>query len=234
MKTYLKKDGATTSFTISDVEPAYHDALRGLYYLPDGDGFSKRYPAETPELDEIFRHFERSAEVMVRQAAGQESVPWEAILERLVALTQGHNVEWCLVGSAALAVRGLDVSPGDVDLVTSEQGAEDLDRLLRDQRIEPLQRSEGWIWRSFGRAFLGGRLEWVGGVNDGADRPEASDYGPTALSRLEVVRWRGIDLKVPPLDLQLAANERRGRAERAGQIRRWLIGRGALATGTPN
>ena len=83
-------------------------------------------------------------------------------------------------------------------------------------------------------AFLGGRLEWVGGVNDGADRPEASDYGPTALSRLEVVRWRGIDLKVPPLDLQLAANERRGRAERAGQIRQWLIGRGALATGTSN
>ncbi len=222
MKTYLKTDGATTSFTISDVEPMYHDVLSELYYLHDGDGFSKRYASETPELAEIFSHFERSAEVMVRQAAGQVRVPWEDILGQLLALTQGQNVEWCLVGSAALAVRGLDVNPGDVDLVTSEQGAEALDRLLRDQRVEPLQRSEDWIWRSFGRAFLGGRLEWVGGVNDGADRPEVSDYGPIALSRLEVVRWRGVELKVPPLELQLAVNERRGRTERAGAIRRWL------------
>ncbi len=222
MKTYLTKVGATTSFVILDAEPAYHEALRDLYYLPEDEGFSKHFAADTPELDDIFRHFERSAEAMVQQAAGQARVPWEGVLERLLEVTQGQNVDWCLVGSAALAVRGLDVSPGDVDLITSEQGAEDLDGLLHDHRIEPLQRSEGWIWRSFGRAFLGGRLEWVGGVNDGADRPEVSDFGPEALSRLEVVRWRGVEIKVPPLDLQLAVNERRGRAERASQIRRWL------------
>ena len=149
---------------------------------------------------------------------------WEAILAGLLERVRGHTVNWCLVGSAALAVRGLDVQPGDVDLVTSESGAEQLEVLLRDDRIEPLQRSEGWIWRSFGRAFLGGRLEWVGGVNDGADRPEVSDFGPTALARLETVRWRDAEIKVPPLDLQLVVNERRGRLERAAVIRRHLAG----------
>lgn len=222
MRPYFQTDGATASFVVADVEPAYHDVLRGLYYLPEGDVFSKHFPAETPELDGIFHHFERSADAMVRQAAGQDRVPWESVLEQLFELTRSHNVDWYLVGSAALAVRGLAISPGDVDLVTSEQGAEELERLLRDHRVEPLQRSEGWIWRSFGRAFLGGRLEWVGGVNEGADKPEASDYGPVALSRLEVVRWRGVEIKVPPLDLQLAVNERRGRIERAAQIRQWL------------
>lgn len=224
MRTEFKTDGAMASFRIVEAEPAVHEALRGLYYQPDGVGFSKQFPADTPNLDIIFHRFAQSAEALVRQATGQEPVAWEAILERLLERVRGHRVDWCLVGSAALAVRGLDVHPGDVDLVTSERGADQLEELLHDVLIEPQQRSEGWIWRSFGRAFLGGRLEWVGGVNDGADRPEVSDFGPTALARLETVRWRGAEIKVPPLDLQLAVNERRGRHERAALIRRHLSG----------
>ncbi len=223
MKPLLKTTGASTAFVITAAEPADHEALRQLYYLPEADGFAKHFAADTPELPQIFSHFERSVEAMVRQAAGRDPTPWEAVLERLIALTDGHTVDWCLVGSAALAVRGLAVAPGDVDLVTSASGAEQLEHLLRDYRVEPLQRSEGWIWRSFGRAFLGGRLEWVGGVNAGADTPAVSDFGPTALARLEVVRWRGVALKVPPLDLQLAVSERRGKHPRAALIRHWMM-----------
>lgn len=222
MRTLLKTDGITTSFVIADADPIYHEALRGLYYLPVADGFSKQFASDTPDLDRIFRHFERSAEEMVRQAAGQDPVRWDQTLERFLEILGSHTIDWCLVGSAALAVRGLDIAPGDVDLVTSAEDAERLEELLRDHRIEPLQRSEGWIWQSFGRAFLGGRLEWVGGVNARADMPELSDFGPTALSRLETVRWRGAEVRVPPLDLQLAVNERRGRADRADTIRRHL------------
>ena len=222
MRTLLKTDGTTTSFVIADVDPVYHETLRSLYYLPDADGFSKQFASDTPDLDRIFGHFERSAEEMVRQAAGQVPVRWDRTLERFLEILDSHTVDWCLVGSAALAVRGLDIAPGDVDLVTSAEDAERLEELLRDHRIEPLQRSEGWIWQSFGRAFLGGRLEWVGGVNTRADMPEVSDFGPTALSRLETVRWRGAEVRVPPLDLQLAVNERRGRADRADTIRRHL------------
>lgn len=222
MKTLFKTAATTTAFVITDADPAYHDALRGLYYLPDADGFSKHFAAETPDLGRIYAHFECSAEEMVRQAAGQAPVRWDRILERFLDILGSHTVDWCLVGSVALAVRGLDVAPGDVDLVTSAEGSEHLDEILRDYRIEPLQRSAGWIWQSFGRAFLGGRVEWVGGVNAGADTPELSDFGPAALSRLETVRWRGVDVKVPPLDLQLAVNERRGRVDRADMIRRHL------------
>ncbi|HRF48730.1 MAG TPA: hypothetical protein PLC98_13970 [Anaerolineales bacterium] len=224
MQAQFETDGAMASFRIVEAEPAVHEALIALYYQPDGMGFSKQFAADTPDLDAIFRRFAQSAEALVRQAAGHEPVDWEVILERLLERARGHDVDWCLVGSAALAVRGLDVHPGDVDLVTSERGAEQLEALLHDLMIEPLQRSEGWIWRSFGRAFPGGRLEWVGGVNDGADQPEVSDFGPTALARLETVRWRGVEIKVPPLDLQLAVSERRGRHERAALIRRHLSG----------
>lgn len=223
MKTRFKIDGVTASFVFTEVEPAYHDALLGLYYMPYEDGFAKHFPANTPNIDQIYRQFECSAEVMLQQAAGKAPVPWEDVLAKFVERIAGHTIDWYLVGSTALALRGIDITPGDVDLITSAEEAEQLEILLRDCRIEPLQRSEGWIWRSFGRVFLGGRLEWVGGVNDGADHPHASDFGPVAQSRLEVVRWRGIDIRVPPLDLQLAVNERRGRFERAAKIRQYVL-----------
>jgi hypothetical protein len=78
---------------------------------------------------------------------------------------------------------------------------------------------EGWICHWFGRAFPGALVEWVGGVDDRADQPTPSDYGPTAARRREMIRWRGHWLRVPPLELQLAVNERRGRIERAELIR---------------
>ena len=222
MKTICKTDGVTTSFIVAEVEPAHHDVLRGLYYSPAAEGFAKSYPAETPDLDRIYCHFARSAQAMVRQAARQEPVAWEEALEMFLNLVGGHTLVWWLVGSTALAVRGIEVAPGDVDIVTDDSGAERLNELLREYQVEPLQRSEGWIWNSFGRAFMGARLEWVGGVNVGADSPAISDFGPTAAARLEVVKWHGVEIMVPPLDLQLAVSERRGMKERADKIRRFL------------
>lgn len=223
MKTLLRTDGIATSFVLSDVEPACHDAVRGLAYQPAAEGFARSFPSDTPGLDRIYAHFERSAAAMVRQAARQQPVPWEDTLEALMDRIRGHALHWYLVGSTALAVRGIEVAPGDVDIVTDDDGAERLNDLLAEYLVEPPQRSPGWIWDSFGRAFLGGRLEWVGGVNAGADRPAVSDFGPAAASRLEVVTWRGVDIRVPPLDLQLAVSERRGMTDRADRIRERLL-----------
>jgi hypothetical protein len=41
---------------------------------------------------------------------------------------------------------------------------------------------------------------------------------------LETIHWQGYAIRVPPLDLQLAVNERRGRLERAAVIRAALVG----------
>ena len=115
------------------------------------------------------------------------------------------------------------MAPCDLDLVVDDESARKLAEILTDHLVEPLQVSEGWIWDSFGRAFLGARLEWVGGVNDGADAPELGDFGPTAGKQLVVIEWRGHDVRVPPLDLQLAVSERRGLTDRADKIRAYML-----------
>ena len=124
-----------------------------------------------------------------------------------------------LVGSAALAVRGLDVAPGDLDLIVDSAGAQRLGDILLDSLIEPVRPTTGWVGDWFGRAFLHASVEWVGGMSPAVDLPAPTDFGPTAAARLETVRWRGHNLRVPPLDLQLAVSERRGLADRAALIR---------------
>jgi hypothetical protein len=223
MKTICKTREHHTAFIFSDVEPEYHAVLRNLYYSPVEEGFAKIYPSDTPNLDRIYLNFERYAQEMVLQAARVRPVEWENSLSAFLQIIEGSSVDWWLTGSAALAVRGIDVVPGDLDLVVDDRTAFNLGELLLDYLVEPMQPSPGWIWNWFGRAFLHARLEWVGGVNESADSPQVSDFGPTAAKRLEVVNWRGKEIRVPPLDLQLEVSKRRGLTERAEKTSRFLL-----------
>ena len=223
MKTICRKEGEETSFVFIDVEPEYEDVLCGLFYTPAQGGFAKTFATSTPDLDRIYGNFERHAREMVLQAARINPVDWRGTLSTFLELVDGSGIDWWLCGSTALAVRGIDVAPGDLDLVADDGGARELNGMLSDYLVEPLQLPEGWICSSFSRAFLGVRLEWVGGVNESADTPEAGDLGPVAAERLEVVNWRGAEIRVPPLDLQLAVCERRGLTDRAKKIRAYML-----------
>src|SRR5579863_3031085 len=109
----------------------------------------------------------------------------------------------------------------------ADKDAHRLGDLLLDNLIEPVQSTPDWFCNWFGRAFLHARVEWVGGVDERADTPEVSDFGPTAASRKETVVWHGHQLQVPPLDMQLRASEARGMTDRVEQIKRLLENRSA-------
>jgi hypothetical protein len=226
MKTIRKTEGTTTLFIIADLDPAYHDAVRVLYYSPVEDGFAKSYPADTPHLDRIYQNFEQYAEEMVLQTAQVRLVPWDKALFAFLQIIEDNRINWWLTGSTALAVRGLDIAPRDLDLIVDDASAPKLGELLLDYLVEPVLPSTGWIGNWFGRAFLHARLEWVGGVNASVDTPHVSDFGPTAASRLEAVNWHGKAIRVPPLDLQLQVSERRGLTGRAEKIKRMLNSEG--------
>jgi len=65
-------------------------------------------------------------------------VPWRDALQEVCQRTSGQPVDWWLTGSAALAVRGVLVEPGDLDLVCDAQGATILGDLFCDTLIEPV------------------------------------------------------------------------------------------------
>jgi hypothetical protein len=89
---------------------------------------------------------------------------------------------WTLVGSAARAVRGADVAPHDIDLVSDTATAERIAAALADVLVEPLVPG-GWIGARWHRAFAGARIEGVG------------DFAGAVVDEGTVV-WRGHELRV--------------------------------------
>jgi hypothetical protein len=160
-----QSDGHRTSFVILELDESYHHTVRALQFEPTSGGFARRFAAETPGLAQIYAHFAHSIEDVIYQKAGERPVPWDHALEVLLHRSAGQPLGWRLVGSAALAVRGFDVAPRDVDLVVDEADVPPIAASLRDTAIEPLTRVVGWSATWFGRAFVGALVEWVGGVD---------------------------------------------------------------------
>ena len=205
-------------FRIVDLPASLARAAGKLAYTDDGGGrWSRKFPTGTPHLDKAWVNFQRLIGPCLRQTAGLDPVPWQATLAEVGQRLDGAGVDWWLTGSAALAVRGIAVTPGDLDLVVSEADSHRVGDLLLDGLIEPVAPAD-WFCRWWGRAVLGARVEWVGGVGPAADQPETTDFGLVAAASLEVVRWRGQQIRVPPLALQRAVSVRRGLTDRVGLI----------------
>lgn len=201
------------------MDKAHYRAVKDLNFQETKTGFARIFPSTAPSLDWIYRNFALHVEEMILQAAGALLPDWESALASLVERVKNENVDWWLTGSAALAIRGASVVPRDLDLVTTGIGARKFGKVLHDWLVEPVQQVEGWVAKWFGRAYHYSRIEWVGDVEAWVDRPAPSDFGPAAAEKLELVLWRGHEIQVPPLELQLGVSERRGLNERAKRIR---------------
>lgn len=223
MKSLCKTEGMQTSFIISDLDPIYNDAVRELFFTPHEDGFAKTFSANTPHLDIFYRHFAQTLEEVILQTARIHPAPWEQALLTFMQKVEQQDIQWYLAGSAALAARGLDIAPRDLDLITDDAGAHSLGDLLFDMLVQPVEDSRGWISNWFGRAFFHTRIEWIGGISENVDENGMTEYGPAAASRLETINWRGYNILVPPLDIQLEVSRRRGLDERVRTITQSMI-----------
>ncbi len=214
-------DEGTVWFAVSEIGPQLAEAARRVLmgYEHTGPEWRRSYPAGASHLEQAWQNFARYIEPVLRQAARLDPIPWRDALRELCQRTSGQPVNWWLTGSAALAVRGAPIEPGDLDLVCNAQDAVALGDLFCDAMLEPVvPASQEWISDWWGRAFCGARIEWIGGVRHFADEPLPSDFGPVAASRLETVTFDGWPIKVPPLELQRAVSQRRGLADRVAMI----------------
>lgn len=214
------KDG-TTWFAVGGLGPELAGPAERLLmgYQRRGGEWWRGYRADTPQLDRCWENFSACARAMLRQAARLDPVPWRDALRELCDRTGGGMRGWWLTGSAALAVRGAPIKPGDLDLVCTSEEAIWLGKVLADALIEPVAKSgDDWISDYWGRAFWAARIEWIGGPKPAVDQPLPSDFGPVAASRLQTVRWESWPIRVPPLDLQRAVSQRRGLLDRVALI----------------
>jgi hypothetical protein len=215
LATDIEQRGDRVRFVIATADPVAGACLSHMGYLPTGPAeFATRwFPADARR---VYGRFAASIGPMVRQCARLERAPWEDAL--LEAVRRLHGLDWWLYGSAALAVRGLPVEPGDVDLNVGDPFA--AGRRFDDVLVTPVERLDAWGAAYVGRAFCGAVVEWLADPHLALDDPDdPHEQGPFVAGRLETVRWRGHDVRVPPLDVQLRVCERRGLTERAALIR---------------
>jgi hypothetical protein len=217
VRTELRR-GRDDAFVVRTTEGDFQAVLPGLAYAREADGqFVRRFPTSrlTPK---IYERFSASIGRLLAQASERESPPWEESLERLHNRLAVAGVEWMLGGSVALAIRGVAITPRDIDFTVDDHGA--AARALSQLLIEPPIRSHGrWIAEWFGRAWDAMRIEWAAETRSDLDDHEwTSDIGPDAVTRAETIEWRGLAFRVPPLDLQAAVTRERGLKERLAAI----------------
>ena len=141
------------------------------------------------DIATIHRYFARHLEEMLLQSARLHPVHWEKTLDLFLRRVDGTALQWFLYGSAALAVRGIDISPGDLDFWVDD--AQLAGRIFCDLLVEPVTTMTGWVADYGGRAFAGCLFEWLADVHPGVDEPTPHEHGPAARSSLESVSWCG-------------------------------------------
>jgi hypothetical protein len=206
-------------FVVTTSDPLYQERLEHLGYPAiDGARFATVWFPWSPSVPAYHERFAASIEAMVLQSARLVPVPWEDALLALIMRLNATDIRWWLYGSAALAVRGFEVEPGDIDINVSD--AKLAARICDDLMVTPILEMEGWAARYTGRAFDKAIIEWLSEPHPELDDPAVPhEQGPYIANRLEPVEWRGHLVHVPPLDAQLRVCEARGLGTRADQIR---------------
>lgn len=170
-------------------------------------------------------------------------VPWTSALRTFLQAVAGSGARWLLVGSAASALQGVDVQPGDVDVLA--RSPLDVDRIARSllpfavptgtgtlptdflsARDQPVLCFDGGRW-TLGRWRVRGVTVEVACIqNPGAEHRLLETTGNPVWQRCRRVIWDGHELAVVPLEVQLATLISRRYDGRIEGVARALVRRG--------
>jgi 8-oxo-dGTP pyrophosphatase MutT (NUDIX family) len=142
-------------------------------------------------------------------------------LEAISTKLAHEQVRWALVGSANLALHGINVIPGDIDIISDRESAYRIGSLLRDSEVTPVTNAQSEDMRSYLGKYLieGVEVEVMGDVwrKVGQEWTNISEW---VLSEPARVRVGKVDLPCCPLEKELIAYEISGREGDDDKVRR--------------
>lgn len=222
MKITFEERGEYILFKVLDFERKYEDVLKMCFYQADGDCYIKTYPKKSKNIEKIKEHYYNNAEKMFSQLGYFSPIPWEEALYEFLKRVNGRGIDWWLTGSCAACLRGIKLNPHDVDIMINSKDVDRINEIFKGYIIEPIVDTNGWLTKDFGVIFLHARIDIASDPQACLDDPEPVDCGPYARENLEEITWRGYVIKVPPLELQLNVNRRRGRIDRVKLIEEYI------------
>lgn len=219
LQTSVEERGGHARFIVATEDPLAQDRLVHMGYLAIGnERFATRWFPPSANVRRYYDRFAASIEQMVLHSARLVPVPWEEALREVLHRVENTDLQWWIYGSAALALRGLPIEPGDIDIHVSD--AAQTGRIFDDLLVTPVERMNGWVAMYTGRAFCHATIEWLSEPHAKHDtRSAPHEQGPFVADHIETVQWREHVVRVPPLSAQLRVCERRGLTARADLIR---------------
>lgn len=188
---------------VEDVPPERAPVLEGAWFQRDGGShrFVKRYPASVGDQDIVAANFPRLAPAMF---AGEDA-DWQAALETFIERCAEAGIEWYTTGSVGDALRGIAITPQDIDIFTHTRDFWRARDLFRDVTIEPFVDNGGtWLVRYFGRICLANVLMDI----------VADPKGNADVHHYDMVEWRGHRIQVEPFEARYRTEIERGRQDR--------------------
>lgn len=207
---------------IATDDSARLDALARLGFPIEGSHAVRTFPANTAHLDTAIRNLSVTIEAMVVQVLEALPIAWPEMLMDFLAVAAEMDHPYAVVGSCAIAIRGVPIAPGDIDVITTPAGVDDYSHRYRSSLVVPAATVDGF--GRWARAYvMGGRLEWLGNP----PRPFDGTWPRSAASwsvhwPFEEVAWQGTVVRVPPLAIQRDIEELRGRQQNVAAIEKHL------------
>lgn len=159
------------------------------------------YPADAPGWSDAARNWVDDGPRMLDQKHGVLPADWEAGLAWIADVLNGIGADWFVIGSVALALRGMDVRPGGVDVALDEASADRVAPHVGAAVLRPVIDTRGWpVATRSGLLFRDSTISVVGGMHDqGWPRP----WDSAARASLETITWENRSIRVPPLGAML-------------------------------
>jgi hypothetical protein len=225
MKIQIRETDEEIQFRILEREGLDDETLQAMFYALKDEVWSKGYPKSALMFPQDLAQMEANYNAYIESELHQERrtlADLDAALDWLCVEFERRGVRWWLVGSGALYARGLAVKPHDIDVMLEKSDIEKISEMVAPYIVEPFHHVTGWVVKGFGVVNYRYRIDFAFEPEDWVDGQGPVDFGPYARARVEPVTWRGHEILVPPIELQIAPNQARGRSERVALISEYL------------
>ncbi len=225
MKIKIHETDERIEFVILERHSIADETLRAMFYASKDGVWSKDYPKSALMFPQNLARMETNFNAYIEAELDGERralADLDSALEWLCAEFKQRGIDWWLTGSAALYARGLAVKPHDIDVMLEKSAIEKICEMVAPYIVEPFHHVTGWVVNGFGVVDYNYRIDFAFEPQEWVDSQGPADFGPYARAHLEAIHWRGHEILVPPIALQIAPNEARGRHERAALIRAYM------------
>jgi hypothetical protein len=225
MKIEIHEIGEQIVFRVIEREGLSDETLQVMFYTFKEGTWSKGYPRAALMFPQDLARMEANFNAYIENELHQEGrtlADLDTALEWLCTEFERRGVSWWLTGSGALYARGLAVKPHDLDVMLEKSEIEKIREMVTPYIVEPFHHVTGWVVKGFGVVNYRYRIDFAFEPEDWVDSQGPVDFGPYARERVEPLNWHGHQILVPPVELQIAPNESRGRNERVELIRQYL------------